>query len=293
MPDQQNIPLSFNGVEFPSMDYEPIGIKGVGRGRIPIINMDQYIDHSQDNELHLECCKGLAKCNLVTPGGMLYGGLPSFEKERYDNKDAWDTMLRHIKDHDPTGVHRQAIEELLDGPEDIEYKKSCVWRYAYYAIGAIIPWFFVVYLKLGHFTTKTSADKSTWSISSKHFPKIIKYVESLPFESIGRILFFTTYPNAPIVTHRDSLVKEHKDHNINLFFTGGDRQSYIYDPVNEEKIYLESGARSYFFNNRDFHGVEAESRFRYTLRVDGTFNKDLQEKLKLEDGYTWKHDYEQ
>lgn len=292
MRDQLNIPLDFNGVKFPSMNYEPIGIKGVGKDRIPIITMDQYIDHSQDGELHLECCKGLAKCNLVTPGGMFYGGVPSFEQEKFNNKDSWDMMLRHIETYDPTNVHRLAIEELLNGTEDLEYKKTCVWRYAYYALGAIIPWFFVVYLKIGDFSNKTTDNNSKWSANAKHFPKVIKYVESLPFESIGRILFFTTYPNAPIVTHRDSVMKNHKDHNINLFFSSGDRRSYVYDPVTEKRVYLENNSRSYFFNNRDYHGVDAEPNFRYTLRVDGTFTKELQEKLKLENGYTWNWNYE-
>jgi hypothetical protein len=293
MKDQSNIPLILNGYPFPSMDYTDTGIKGVGRDRRPIVCMDEFIDHSMDDELHIECCKGLAKCSLVTPGGMFYGGVPPETQVEFGERDAWDVMLRELPKYDPTGIHKTAIDEILSGPEEDEYKKSCVWRYAYYALGAIIPWFFVVYLKLNHFTTKTSDVGSSWSPNAKHFPKLIQYLKTLPFEHIGRVLFFTTYPNAPIATHRDSVVKEHQDHNINLFFTGGDRQSYIYDPSTKEKIYLDKGSRSYFFNNRDFHGVDADSRFRYTLRVDGTFNKDLQDVLKLEDGYTWKWDYEQ
>jgi hypothetical protein len=292
MPDQLNIPLSFNNIQFPSMDYEPIGIKGVGKNRIPIMSMDQYIDHSKDKELHIECCKGLAKCHSVSPGGMLYGGVPPFEKERYNNNDSWDVMLRNIEKYDPDGTHRKVIEELLSGMGTEESKRGMVWRYTYYALGAIIPWFFTVHLKAAHFTTKTNSDSSHWTAAAREFPNVIKYIEGLPFKNIGRILFFTSYPNSPIVTHRDSVVKEHSDHNINLYFTGGDRKSYIYDPVTEEKIYLEKGARSYFFNNRDFHGVEAEPVFRYTLRIDGTFTDDMCEKLGLEKGMTWKWDYE-
>ena len=74
--------------------------------------------------------------------------------------------------------------------------------------------------------------------NASHFPKLMKYIETLPFKSIGRVLLFTAYPNAPVCTHRDSIVAEHKDHNINLFFTGGDRSSYIWDATTDEKIYL-------------------------------------------------------
>ena len=292
MNDQLNIPLSFNDVQFPSMDYEPIGIKGVGKNRLPIISMDQYIDHSQDEELHIECCKGLAQCQAVSPGGMYYGGIPPFEQERYNNKDSWDVMLRNLERYDPTGVHRQVINELLSVDDTEESKKGSVWRYAYYALGAVIPWFFTVHLKYSHFTNKVNANAGKWTPSAKYFPKVIKYVESLPFKNVGRILFFTTYPNSPIVTHRDSVVKEHSDHNINLFFTGGDRKSYIYDPVTEERVYLKEGTRSYFFNNRDYHGVDSTPVFRYTLRVDGIFTDELCEQLGLDDGMTWKWDYE-
>ncbi len=42
--------------------------------------------------------------------------------------------------------------------------------------------------------------------------------------------------------------------------------------------------RAYFFNNRDYHGVEADPTFRYTLRVDGTFRQDVLDALDIPDG---------
>ena len=146
-----------------------------------------------------------------------------------------------------------------------------------------------MHLKKNSFYEK--AVNGEWTHEAQHFPKLIKYLETLPFKSIGRVLFFTTYPNSGVAIHRDSYVEEHKDHNINLFFTGGDRPSFIWDAKNKEKIYLEKGARSYFFNNRDYHGIDPESSFRYTLRVDGIFTDELQKELGLEDGYVWRWDY--
>jgi hypothetical protein len=292
MQNQTTYPFTFGNIEFSSFNYEPYSVKGVGKNRHPIINMDKFIDHSMDHELHLECCKGLAKCHNVSPGGMFYGEVPPFEEERF-GVNSWDNLLRHLETIDPTGEHRKNLEELMSGPGNDDYKKSCAWRYAYYALGAIVPWFFVVYLRFGNFFTKADSSKSMNTPNAVYFPKLMKYIETLPFKSIGRILFFTTYPNAPICTHRDSIIAEHKDHNINLFFTGGDRSSFIWDSVNNDKIYLEKGARSYFFNNRDYHGVDAEPKFRYTLRIDGTFTDELCEELGLENGYTWKWDYEQ
>ena len=81
-------------------------------------------------------------------------------------------------------------------------------------------------------------------------------------------------------------------HIINLFFSSGGRPSFIWNEVTKEKTYLDKDARSYFFNNRDYHGVDPEPVFRYTLRVDGTFTDELCDQLGLENGYTWKWDYE-
>jgi hypothetical protein len=52
-----------------------------------------------------------------------------------------------------------------------------------------------------------------------------------------------------------------------------------------EKIYLQERATGYFFNNRDYHGVDPEPNFRYTLRVDGVFEDWLQDELELDNGF--------
>lgn len=270
-----------------SFKYEEYGVKGVGRNRNTIVSMDNYINHDNDLDLHIEACKGLALCNDFKMG-MVYGGIPPEEVRRYNNHDSWSEMLRHLDIYDPTGIHKQALLEIANKSEN---PQQAMYKYAYFAMGSVIPWFFACYLKKNDFSKKTK-DTGEWTDNAKYFPNIVKYLDTLPFKEIGRVLFFTTYPHAGVTTHRDSVVAEHKDHNINLFFDGGWRPSFVWDEIKREKIYLESGARSYFFNNRDYHGVDPEPVFRYTLRVDGTFTDELCEKLGLDNGYTWKWDYE-
>lgn len=271
-----------------SFGYDEFGAKGVGNSRQLIIPMDKYIDHSLDEELHIECCKGLALAEDIKMG-MVYGALPPEEAERFAGKNCWSEMLLDIKKHDPTGVHLSALTDLIKQSPGKE--TQVIYKYAYFAMGSVIPWFFALYLKRNDFTSKTE-DKGVWTDSARYFPKVIEYINKLPFKTIGRVLFFTTYPNAGVVIHRDSIVEEHKDHNINLFFTGGWRPSFVWDEITKEKFYLEKGSRSYFFNNRDYHGVDPEPVFRYTLRVDGTFTDELCKELGLENGYTWKWSYE-
>jgi len=288
MKDQQHTYSRLHTQNVMSYPYAEYGMKGVGKNRLPIISMDQYIDHSKDQELHIECCKGLALSEEYKMG-MIYGGIPPEEVARFAGHDCWSEMLQDLDKHDPTGVHREAIKEVIEKSTGKEMQ--AMYKYAYFAMGSVIPWFFALYLKKNDFEKKTQ-DAGQWTDSAKLFPGVVEYVNRLPFKTVGRVLFFTTYPNAGVVTHRDSIVAEHKDHNINLFFASGGRPSFVWNEKTKEKTYLDKNARSYFFNNRDYHGVDPEPVFRYTLRVDGTFTDELCDQLGLENGYTWKWSYE-
>lgn len=284
--NQKQTSLTIGKELIKSFSYDEYGIKGVGKYRRPIMSMDPYINHDYDRELHIECCKGLALCNDIKMG-MVYGALPPEEVSRFNNHDCWSEMFLELEKHDPTGIHRQTLEELSHIPVNAQ---QAMYKYAYFAMGAVIPWFFACYLKKQDFIKKTTT--GTWTENAKYFPKLVEYLDTLPFKEIGRVLFFTTYPKAGVAIHRDSIVEEHKDHNINLFFESGWRPSFIWDEKKKEKVYLEQGARSYYFNNRDYHGVDPEPVFRYTLRIDGTFTDELCEELGLVDGYTWNWSYE-
>jgi hypothetical protein len=288
MKDQEHTYSKLHTQRVVSYPYAEYGIKGVGKNRVPIMSMDQYIDHSNDQQLHIECCKGLALSEEYKMG-MVYGGIPPEEVARFAGHDCWSEMLQDLDKHDPTGVHRAALKEVIEKSPGKEMQ--AMYKYAYFAMGAVIPWFFALYLKKNDFTKKTQ-DLGQWTEAAKLFPGVVEYVNRLPFKTVGRVLFFTTYPNAGVVTHRDSIVAEHSDHNINLFFASGGRPSFIWNEKTKEKTYLDKDARSYFFNNRDYHGVDPEPVFRYTLRIDGTFTDELCDQLGLENGYTWKWSYE-
>lgn len=285
--DQKVISTEIHGYKTYSFEYEQHGIKGVGKNRIPMVNMDSYIDHSLDDELHTECCIGLAQSTEYKLG-MTFGSVPEVERDRLGSNESWSEMYREIEKYDPTGEHRNALKQIIETSAPTELY-TAVYKYAYFAMGAPIPWFFALYLKFSSFADKTKPGE--WLPTAQRFPKLVKYIETLPFKSIGRVLFFTTYPNAGVMMHRDSIMADHKDHNINLFFKAG-RPSYVWDDINNKKVFLDPTARSYFFNNRDYHGVDAEPHFRYTLRIDGTFTDELQEQLGLVDGYTWNWNYE-
>ena len=285
-----NIPLMAKAgkINFPHFKYEPSPLCGVGKEHAPIVNMDPYIDTSRNEELHLEICRGMALAKeqkVATYPGSVH------ISEREKGKRSFTEILWELDKHDPTGAHRKIIEQLASDHEAKPYyvDHPAIYRYMYYAMGADIAWYHTYYLRRQGFGQKTTADGAYWTDEAmQHFPKIIEYIESLPFKEIGRVLIFSTFPNTGITAHRDYHITSHKDHMINLFLGQGWRPSFVWDDVNNKKVYLESGATSYCFNNRDYHGVDPEPGYKYTLRVDGVFEDWLQEKLQLENGWIWK-----
>ena len=278
---QHNKLIGFENTETTYFAYEPLPLCGIGKHKHPIISMDPYIDISKNLEMHSECCRGLAQIETFKMA-MFPGTVHRSESDL--GKINFTEMLYNLDHYDPTGIHKENLEWLNKNSKD---SKRSMYKYMYFAMGANIPWFFAYYLRVQHFMEKLSEPDNLWTDEAKKlFPNLINYIGTLPFKTIGRVLFFTTYPNAGVTAHRDLYVAPHKDQNINLFFSGW-RPSYVWDDVKNKKFYLAKDATSYFFNNRDYHGVDPEPNFRYTLRIDGVFEDWLQEELGMVDGYVW------
>tara|TARA_R110000803_G_scaffold96493_1_gene164646 strand:+ start:284 stop:1141 length:858 start_codon:yes stop_codon:yes gene_type:complete len=277
----------YKDLQYPSFKYEKVEVCGVGKGRLPFVDMDEYYDTNLNSSLYSECLVGLSLCSFKDfKFGNIVGGIPPYEKKTYGDNDSWTETLDNIMYLDPTGIHRNNIDTILSKSDDAF---MAVQRYISMAMGATIPWYFACHLYSNTFQNKGIAT-GTYTDAIRHFPNLLSFIKTLPFKEVGRIMFFTTYPNGGVVTHRDNTKEAHKDHSINFFFKTG-RPSFIWDPINEKKIYLDKDVSSYYFNNRDYHGVDPEPTFQFTLRVDGTFEDYVQQELGLEDGYTWKSEY--
>ena len=259
--------------KFNHFEYEKFPIIGVGRDKLPIVSMDKYINNSNNMEVFFEICKSLAILSSDRKMGMISGTLHPSEREK--GHINFTEMLNNMDYYDPTGIHSENIKDLESKTED----SRSIYTYMYFAMGAHIPWYFNYYVLYNSFRTKIYKLNDYNDINKKHFPKLIQFVENLPMK-VGRLVIFTTYPGVAVPTHRDSHVVEHTDHNINLFFNKW-RPTFVYDDINNKKIYLTEGSTSYTFNNRYYHGVDSESSFRFTVRVDGQFDEKIINELKL------------
>jgi hypothetical protein len=289
--NHEQLGITFGDESFIHFNYQEIGIQGVGKNKLPFISMDEYIDTSRFDELHREAVQGLALSNTYMSGNFA-GDITPEEELSYGSK-TWTNLVYHLQHNDPDNVHLTQIKELLEklGPTNRYKKMQAIFKYAHFGMNALVPWFFVCFIKQAPVQSKTHENDSFVTENAKYFPKLLEFVNTLPFKQVGRVLFFCTYPNAGVPIHRDGIVTDHSDHSINFFLGQPTRPSFIYDEVTKQKVYLPQDAKSYFFNNRDYHGVDKEIGFKYTLRVDGTFTDEMCEKLGLEDGFTWKQSY--
>ena len=138
--------------------------------------------------------------------------------------------------------------------------------------GVYFPWKTCFHLvENDRWEDKHSGDgKSFHEQAERHLPLTVAFVKSLPFSEIGRAVLFGVEANDHAPFHRDS--EPGRDPSI--------AQSISFDPRGTKRLVLRDpagGSRTeidapvYWFNDMDYHGVEPQKFFRYSIRVDGVF----------------------
>ena len=152
-----------------------------------------------------------------------------------------------------------------------------------YRFGVYFPW--KVYLEM--IPNRTWEDKSDpdgkafTRMAQTFFPKTIAFVKSLPFTHIGRCNLMGLASNDHGTVHRDGdpASKKSVDHFI-TFCPRGDKRLFLWDEEQQQKVDVRG--RAYWFDDSDYHGVEADPFFRYSIRVDGVFRPELLARLETD-----------
>ena len=152
-----------------------------------------------------------------------------------------------------------------------------------YRFGVYFPW--KVYLEM--IPNRTWEDKSDpdgkafTRMARTFFPKTIAFVKSLPFTHIGRCNLMGLASNDHGTVHRDGdpASKKSVDHFI-TFCPRGDKRLFLWDEEQQQKVDVRG--RAYWFDDSDYHGVEADPFFRYSIRVDGVFRPELLARLETD-----------
>lgn len=259
---------------------EPI----IGLFGSPYVDLEHLVTPSALGELDREVTRGLLEVETRYTGGSLkwMGVVAPWQMD-----DGYVDLMHAIR-----AMSRADLEELvslgddpdsvpLDGPEQPAFGDEtdnplnrAQERWLAIRHGVYFPWKACYHLlENDRWEDKHSGAAKDFAAEAKRlFPKTIEIIKSLPFSEIGRVVIFGVEPNDHAPLHRDTEPGK----------ALGVAQSISIDPRGNKRFYLQNGENDeptiassnvYWFNDMDYHGVLADPYFRYSIRIDGVFDR--------------------
>ncbi|MBI5533058.1 MAG: hypothetical protein HY898_10100 [Deltaproteobacteria bacterium] len=262
----------------------------VGIWERPFIDVEPFVDTAAFDAIHEEVCLALANVQVSYTGGShkTMGIVPP--ALRGDAFVDYGEVLRAMSDaqfeqfcglaDEPAAIDPRRRAELEFGEERSHPLSRRQMLYLKFRFGVYFPW--KVYYELvpnAFWSEKSSSEGKDFTEEARRlFPRTVSFVQSLPFESIGSCKLLGLEANDHGTIHRDADPAEKLtvDHFI-TFCPRGDKRLYLLDEAANTRAYAPS--RAYWFNDSDYHGVEPDPFFRYSIRVDGVFQREFLEKL--------------
>jgi hypothetical protein len=274
----------------PSPPAEPLGaLRGIW-GR-PYIDLEPFVDTSRFAEIDEEIAYGLTQVDTSYTGGShKWMGIvpPSLADAPY--VDYGEVIARMSRDEfarlvsladDPAAfdLDRQRDYEFGEERDNPLSRRQMLWlKYRY---GVYFPWkvFYELIPTKGWDDKSTGAGKAFTAEAEEHFPALVELVKALPFAQIGRCNIMGLEANDHGTVHHDRNHDEKvaADHFISLC-PRGDKRLFLWDEDEQRKVEIRS--RAYWFNDGDYHGVDADPFFRYSIRVDGFFRPEFLQHLR-------------
>lgn len=250
-----------------------MSIIGLDSKNTPFKYLDSYITNPNWDKLHNEVCLGIAKAEW----SKRY--VSSGVHPQWADKEI--TTIVMDAENRLTPLQLETFRTLTNTDEKIKYLNALTYN----------PHpFWLIFLRnnkrvesTGVFNKAVAAD-CEWTKNAELFPTLIKFIETLPFESIGRVIFFMTEANNSTVPHFDVLNEQQraekpKDDFI-WFTTKNDSKSvYVMDGETLERVYPDPSKKFVWFNEMDFHGTEAVKHFSFSIRIDGKFKPEVRAAL--------------
>jgi len=260
----------------------------VGIAGRPYLDLEPYLDLAALPELHEEICLGLSRVAVDYTGGS-HRTLGIVPPSHADHEYAdYGEVLRGL-----SAAELALFRSLADAPSDAPppsdpgaaygeereiplSRRQMLWLK--YRHGVYFPW--KVYFELmpnRYWSDKSSGEgKEFTRVARAVFPKTVAFVKALPFSVIGRCNIMGLEANDHGTVHRDGERQSEPDHFITLC-PAGNKTLFLWDEPAQKKHRVTS--RAYWFNDNDYHGVEAAPYFRYSLRVDGRFRSEFLARL--------------
>jgi len=256
----------------------------------PFVDLSTLIDTRDFTVLDREITGGLAQVDTQYTGGSLkWMGVVAPWQMDDGYRDLMDAVRAMTAQElaelvalgdDPTSVDLSHPESIAFGDETDHPLTAAQARLLAMRHGVYFPWKCAYhFIENERWEDKHSGvGKGFGDEARLVFPLTVAFIESLPFEEIGRAVLFGLEANDHAPFHRDTEPG-----------SGPVAQSVSFAPRAGKRFALQNGAKDaplvvdspiYWFNDMDYHGVLADPFFRYSIRVDGrldpAFVKDVE-----------------
>jgi hypothetical protein len=246
----------------------------------PFVNLEPYVDLDTLAALDDEICLGLPGVTVgYTGGSHKWMGIvpPSSAEDPY--ADYGQAIAHMDRSEFARFVALSDTPELfnLDRRDQYEFGEERPWPlsrrqmlYLEYRHGVYFPWK-VFYELVPNLNWEDRADgdgKAFTDEARRIFPRTVAFIEGLPFTRIGRCNLLGLQSNDHGTVHRDGEDEAEIGHFLTLC-PRADKRLFLWDE--EDRTAVPVVGRAYWFDDRNYHGVEADPFFRYSIRVDGVF----------------------
>ncbi|HKO51918.1 MAG TPA: hypothetical protein VJV79_29620 [Polyangiaceae bacterium] len=254
----------------------------------PYLDLEPFLDLSSLPELHEEICLGLTRVPLDYTGGShrTLGIVPESQQDpRYAD---YGEVLRALSPAELstfTALSDAATDEPPPTDPGIAYgeereiplsRRQMLWLK--FRHGVYFPWQAYFELIPNRYWSEKSEPKHFTRVARAIFPKTVAFVERLPFASVGRCNIMGLEASHHGTVHRDGEREQPEPAHFITLCPAANKSLFLWDEPGKQKLPVAS--RAYWFNDNDYHGVEAAPFFRYSLRVDGRFQPEFLERVR-------------
>jgi hypothetical protein len=266
----------------------PIGIWGY-----PYLDLEPFLDLAALPAIHEEICAALPLVEVGQTGGSLkWMGVVADRVARDPYADYMQVISGFTREQflelvsladepavfDPARWREYQFGDETDHPLNARQMRLLAYKY-----GVYFPWKVVYHFVENHrWEDKNSGSgKGYLPEAEERFPRTVAFLRSLPFQEIGRCLLFGIEANDHAPLHRDTEPDRAAPvaHCVTIV-PAGNKRLYLMDP--DEELKLPVAPRAFWFNDMDWHGVEPDPFFRYSIRVDGVFRPEFVARLRAE-----------
>jgi len=256
----------------------------------PYLDLEPFLDLSSLAEVHEEICLGLTRVAVDYTGGShrTLGIVPESQQDaRYAD---YGEVLRALSPAELATfatLSDSGVGEPAPGDPGLVYgeerelplsRRQMLWLKFRY--GVYFPWQVYFELVPNRFWSEKSEPKSFSRVARAIFPKTVAFVEGLPFLGVGRCNIMGLEANHHGTVHRDGEREQPEPAHFITLCPAANKTLFLWDESTQQKFPVAS--RAYWFNDNDYHGVEAAPFFRYSLRVDGHFQPEFLGRLRQE-----------